>query len=56
MSLAMTIVNTGLDAGFVLRWLTAWGISFAVAFPAAAVIIPAARKLTSHLLEHDDTR
>ena len=54
MSFAMTVVNTGFEVGFMLRWLEAWMISVVVAFPAAAVIIPAARKLTNRILGSSD--
>lgn len=55
MSLAMTAFNTGLGPGFLIRWLAAWGISFSIALPAAAIIIPAAKNLTHKLLGLSDS-
>lgn len=37
----VTVINTGLDAGFALRWLKAW----AIALPAAVLAVYAFRPL-----------
>ncbi|HJW45445.1 MAG TPA: DUF2798 domain-containing protein [Lysobacter sp.] len=38
----VTLINTGVDDGFVLRWLRAWGIACPAAVAAAYVLRPLA--------------
>lgn len=48
-SLAMAVLNHGFAAGLVDAWLRSWPIAFAVALPAAWVILPGARRLLARL-------
>ncbi|MBL8764219.1 MAG: DUF2798 domain-containing protein [Phycisphaerae bacterium] len=48
MSLAMTLLNSGLSSGFLWRWGRAFGISTLVAVPVALLIAPPLRKLAEH--------
>jgi hypothetical protein len=45
MSAAITLLNTGADAGFVDRWLHAYALSWSMAFPIVAVVAPRVRRL-----------
>lgn len=45
MSLAITIVNTGVGGDLAGRWLKAWPIAFMIALPTALVLIPTLRRL-----------
>lgn len=49
MSFTMTAINQGFIEGFFLIWMKTWGIAFAVGFPAAAAIVPVARKIVSRV-------
>jgi hypothetical protein len=53
MSFAITIINTGIDDGFIHRWLKALIIGICVAFPTAIVIAPIAQKIVGRLIEND---
>ncbi len=55
MSLAMTIIVTGIDDGFIHRWLKALIIGICVAFPTAIVIAPIAQKIVNRLTENDSS-
>jgi hypothetical protein len=44
MSLAMTIVNTGVDAHLVARWLRSFVIAWIIAFPSAMLLLPPIRR------------
>ena len=46
MTLAITYINTGIDGGFLNRWLKAFMAGFPIAGVAAAVMTPIAKKLT----------
>lgn len=50
MTFTMTSINIGLSAVFFQRWLQAWIIGFAVAFPTSLIALPIARKLTKLLV------
>ena len=50
-SLAMTILNTGIDDGFFTRWVSAWLVSFIVAYPTVLVITPIAQRITARLID-----
>ncbi|MBU8977540.1 DUF2798 domain-containing protein [Lysobacter sp. MMG2] len=45
MSFAMTALHHGLAPGLVTAWLRGWPVAFAVALPAAWVILPGVRTL-----------
>jgi len=49
MSFAMLAVNVGFAGNFIPMWMKAWGIGFIVGFPAAAIIVPFARKAVSKI-------
>ncbi|MBC7929900.1 MAG: DUF2798 domain-containing protein [Rubrivivax sp.] len=40
MSFALTIINQGIDANFISKWLNSFGISFVIAVPIAAFAVP----------------
>ena len=46
MSAVITLINTGLDSNFLYRWLPAFAVAWAVAFPLVTFIAPIAVKLT----------
>lgn len=47
MSGVITFINTGMDNGFPYRWLPAFLVAWAVAFPLVTVIAPLAGKMTA---------
>ena len=49
-ALIVTIINTGIDQNLGGRWFLAWCIAFPVAWAAALVWGPSARKLTDWIL------
>ncbi len=51
MSAAMLLFNIGLTSDFWLTWMKNWVISTAVAYPAALVVVPLARRVTNTMLE-----
>lgn len=53
MSLTMTLVNTGTAPGFLFRWMRAFCIGFAAAYPTAFVFAPIAQRLTDRILKTD---
>ncbi len=46
---AITAVNTGLETGFVGRWLHAYALAWSFAFPAVTVVAPRVRALVERL-------
>ncbi|HEY0660125.1 MAG TPA: DUF2798 domain-containing protein [Lysobacter sp.] len=48
-SFAMTALNHGFAPGLVDAWLRSWPVAFAVALPAAWVILPSVRRLLARL-------
>lgn len=49
LSLALTAINTGLDAGFLARWIHAYALAWSIAFPAATIVAPRVRGLVDRL-------
>ncbi len=49
LSAAITAVNTGLGTGFVGRWLHAYALAWAFAFPAVTAVAPRVRALVERL-------
>lgn len=47
----VTLINTGFDGGLFRRWLIAWCLAYPVAWFAALIWGPSARKLTNWLLQ-----
>ena len=52
-ALIVTMVNTGIDRGLGGRWLFAWCLAYPVAWFAALIWGPSARKLTNWLTGTD---
>ena len=46
MSAAMLLLNVGVPSNFLWLWMKSWAVSTVVAYPAALVIVPVARKIT----------
>jgi Protein of unknown function (DUF2798) len=55
MSFALTIINQGINANFIFKWLTSFGISFFVALPLAMLAIPLIQKFFDRFTEKPDT-
>jgi Protein of unknown function (DUF2798) len=49
MSAAITLLNTGWDAGFLGRWLHAYALSWSMAFPIVATVAPRVRRLVDQI-------
>lgn len=49
MSFFMVVANLGFSEGFLIIWLRAWITGLSVGFPAAAVLVPAARRFVVYL-------
>jgi hypothetical protein len=49
MSAAITLVNTGAGAGFLVRWLWAYGLAWVMAFPLVTLLAPQVRRLVDAL-------
>ena len=47
MSGVITFINTGMDNGFFYRWMPAFLVAWAVAFPLVTFIAPLAGKMTA---------
>jgi Protein of unknown function (DUF2798) len=45
LSFAITAINTGFDGGFVSRWLHAYALSWALAFPSVTLVAPTVRRV-----------
>jgi len=54
MSGVITFINTSMDNEFVYRWIPAFLVAWAVAFPLVTVIAPIAVKLTEMTLTRPD--
>jgi len=50
MTFVITLVNVGLGAHFMLTWMKAFAIAYAVGVPVIFFLAPVARKLTGKLL------
>jgi len=49
MSAAMLLFNMGLTPDFWLMWMKNWVVATAVAYPAALVVVPLARRVTGRM-------
>jgi hypothetical protein len=49
-SMISTVRNVGLGDHLVQRWLSAWGISWLIAFPTLLLVLPLVRKLTQAIV------
>ena len=52
MTLAITYINTGMDSGFINRWLKALMVGFPIAIIASAIVAPTAKKLTKKITSY----
>ena len=52
-SFAMTVLNHGAAPGLLRVWLQQWPVAFAVALPAALVIVPSVRALLARMTRVD---
>lgn len=50
MSGILTALNTGFEGGFTLRWMRAFLVAWACAFPLVLIFAPITRKLVVRLL------
>jgi Protein of unknown function (DUF2798) len=46
-----TLRALGLVDGFVLKWMSAWGVSWIVAFPTVLVVLPLVRRIVAMFVE-----
>jgi hypothetical protein len=51
MSFALTIINQGINANFIFKWLTSFGISFAVAVPISWFVVPRIQRFFDGMTE-----
>ena len=49
MTLAITYINTGMDSGFINRWLKALMVGFPIAIIASAIVAPIAKQLSKRI-------
>ncbi|MBY0113463.1 MAG: DUF2798 domain-containing protein [Phycisphaerales bacterium] len=50
MSLAMTIINTGVDGHLMARWLRNFVIAWMIAFPSALLLVPPIRRFADSMV------
>jgi len=50
-SLISTAKGFGLTHDLLTKWLGAWGLSWAIAFPTLFIVLPAVRKVTNRLVD-----
>nr|WP_286049764.1 DUF2798 domain-containing protein [Rheinheimera sp. KL1] len=59
MTFVISIVTSGISLGFsdftLLRWLSAWGISWLIAFPTLLMVLPIVRELTKRIIKWANT-
>ncbi len=51
MSFALTVINQGIDANFISKWLTSFAISFVVAVPISCFAVPRIQKFFDGITE-----
>lgn len=49
-SLVSTLKSLGLEAFTLQGWLSAWGLSWLIAFPTLLLVLPLVKKLTAYLV------
>jgi hypothetical protein len=54
-SLVSTLRSVGLTADLLRIWLSAWALSWLVAFPTLLVVLPLVRRLTAAIVESAET-
>ncbi len=50
-SLVSTLKSLGLEAFTLQGWLSAWGVSWLIAFPTLLLVLPLVKKLTAYLVQ-----
>ncbi|MGE6741702.1 DUF2798 domain-containing protein [Allorhizobium pseudoryzae] len=50
-SAVVTLTNVGLAPGFLGKWLSAWGLSWLIAFPTLLCALPVTRRAVKALVE-----
>ena len=55
MSFVLTAINQGINANFISKWLTGFGISFFIALPLAMFVIPLIQKFFTGITKKTDT-
>jgi len=53
MSFVLTWINLGFNRDFLSNWLTSFGISFLVALPISALIVPRIQKFYAGITEEE---
>lgn len=48
-----TVMGSGISPDLPLKWMTAWGTSWVVAFPSLFVILPIVRRIVATLVEQN---
>lgn len=55
MSFALTAINRGFGGDFIQQWLRAFGVSFLIAVPFAAFVVPRIQKFYEGITEKPTT-
>lgn len=50
-SLISTLKGVGVQPGFLSLWMTAWGLSWLVAFPTLLIVLPTVRRIVGFLCQ-----
>ncbi len=50
-SAVATLSNMGLNTGFFGKWMSAWGLSWLIAFPTLLCALPVTRRVVKALVE-----
>ncbi|MFC1841338.1 DUF2798 domain-containing protein [Thermodesulfobacteriota bacterium] len=49
MSLFLTAINTGIESGFIFRWMKSFGVAIFVGFPVSLLVAPFAQEIVLRL-------
>ena len=52
-SMISTLRAVGIVPGLLQLWLSAWGLSWLVAFPTLLIVLPVVRRLTAAIVDKD---
>ena len=55
-SLISTLHSVGLSRGVLMLWMTAWGLSWIIAFPTLMLLLPLVRRLTAMVVQMPSSR
>lgn len=50
-SLVTSAISLGMSEFTLLRWISAWGISWIIAFPTLLLVLPFVRELTKRIIK-----